>query len=172
LTSEYLGFIGGHLASISIHLSPTQEDIMRGRKPVVRPGNASSDSLTVPEWLNADAKKEWDRVAPTLAKKGILKATDRAALASYCIAYARLAEAERIIDRDGQVIQDPIINRNGEIIGHRTKKHPAVQSAKDYAAHMLRASALFGMNPQDRQRVAPDANTPKSWNERLTEMGF
>ena len=146
----------------------------RGRKPAIKPSKtaASGDSLEAPEWLNADAQREWARVAPTLAQKGILKATDRAALASYCSAYARLAEAERIIDRDGQIIQDPIVSRNGDIIGHRTKKHPAVTSSKDYAAQMLRAAALFGLNPQDRMRVAPDGKQPKTFEEELESMGY
>lgn len=143
---------------------------MRGKKPKLKVSTAkqsSGDSLAAPEWLNTEAQREWRRVAPTLTRKGILKATDRAALASYCQACARLAEAERIIERDGQIVQDPIVNRNGEIIGHRTKKHPAVQSSKDYHALMLRAAALFGMNPQDRQRVAPDGDEPDESDKKL-----
>ena len=139
----------------------------RGRKPNVKPSKPTSGTVHPPDFLSPEAREEWKRVAPTLVKRGILKPTDRAALASYCQAYARLAEAERIIERDGQIIQDPIVSRNGDIIGYRTKKHPAVQSSKDYHALMLRSAALFGMNPQDRQRVAPDSDMPSEQDDPL-----
>jgi P27 family predicted phage terminase small subunit len=118
-------------------------------------------TLTPPEFLNTEAKAEFNRIAPTLAKRGILKATDRAALASYCVAYARLAEAERLIDREGQVIQAPIVSRSGNIVGHQMKRNPAVMNARDYHALMLRASSLFGLSPVDRQRIDAPNEDPE-----------
>jgi P27 family predicted phage terminase small subunit len=112
-------------------------------------------------------------VAPTLTEKGILKPTDRSALAAYCIAVARVAQCERLIDAQGVTIEDPIVNRNGDIIGHRTKKHPAVQASKEYTAQMLRAGALLGLNPQDRQRVgAPAGDGEDELNNILKGAGL
>jgi len=146
---------------------------MRGRKPALKEGQSTAGENTkCPDWLTDDAKKEWRRVAPSLTKKGILRATDRAALASYCQSYARLREAELLISRHGLLVRDPVFDRNGNEVGARVKKSPAVQVVKDYHAAMLRAAALFGLNPQDRQRVAPDGDKPKTLEDELEAMGF
>ena len=145
---------------------------MKGRKPKVRQLVPSGESVLAPEWLNDEAKTEWTRVAPTLTKKGILTANDRAALASYCQAWARLAEAEALIERYGQLLSEPILNKHGEVVGRRAKKNPAVTSAKDYYALMLRAGALLGLSPADRQRIAPNAKPEKTLNDVLKDYGF
>lgn len=43
-----------------------------------------------PKTLKGEALDEWNRVAPTLAKLGLLKPEDRAALSSYCMAWAMI----------------------------------------------------------------------------------
>jgi P27 family predicted phage terminase small subunit len=86
---------------------------------------------------------------------------------------ARVAQCERIIDAQGVTIEDPIINRNGDVIGHRTKKHPAVQASKEYTAQMLRAGALLGLNPQDRQRVGiPENDKEDELDKIFKEAGL
>jgi phage terminase small subunit len=78
---------------------------MRGRKPKpttlrllegnpgkrrVDPGPAPpAGPPERPEWLDAEAKAEWDRVTAVLAQMRLLSAADRAALAAYCTAYSR-----------------------------------------------------------------------------------
>src|SRR5262245_51068611 len=41
-----------------------------------------------PSWLDADAKREWKRVAPELEKLGLLTQVDMVALAGYCQSYS------------------------------------------------------------------------------------
>ncbi len=43
--------------------------------------------LTPPEELSAEAVPQWNRIAPMLAKCGVLKQSDRDVLAHYCEAY-------------------------------------------------------------------------------------
>lgn len=38
----------------------------------------------MPDWLDADAQVEWDRVVPDLLKLGLISGLDRQALAQYC----------------------------------------------------------------------------------------
>lgn len=45
-----------------------------------------------PKSLKGEALDEWNRVSPTLAKLGLLKPEDRAALASYCMAWAMIID--------------------------------------------------------------------------------
>jgi P27 family predicted phage terminase small subunit len=106
-----------------------------------------------PTWLNAAAKKEWKRVVGELSALDMLRSVDTSSLASYCQSYARWRSAELIVEAEGQTIKEPITNKSGEIVGHRTKRHPATAIAKESQAAMHRASALFGFDPSSRSRL-------------------
>jgi P27 family predicted phage terminase small subunit len=143
---------------------------MRGRKPKPsalkraqgNPGgrklNAAEPNFsgppTCPAWINAIAKAEWTRVVHELAALDMLRGVDSASLASYCQSYSRWQTAEQIVDCEGQTVQEPIVNKNGEIVGHKTKRHPATVIAKDAQAAMLRSAALFGFDPSSRSRLS------------------
>jgi P27 family predicted phage terminase small subunit len=107
-----------------------------------------------PVWLSPDAKTEWKRVVKELSALDMLRSVDSSALAAYCQSYSRWQSAERIIDCEGQTVNEPITNKAGEVIGHKTKRHPATTIAKDSLASMLRASALFGFDPSSRSRLS------------------
>lgn len=66
---------------------------MRGRKPIPKSGTLAATPLSAlprcPDHLNDVARKEWRRLATPLFDAGILTLADRAALAAYCVAYAR-----------------------------------------------------------------------------------
>ncbi len=94
-----------------------------------------------PEWLTPEAKIEWERVVAELKALDMLRSVDSSALAAYCQSYARWQSAERLIDCDGQIVYEPMVNKAGEVVGHKTKRHPAVSIAKDALATMLRASS-------------------------------
>src|SRR6185369_9183257 len=57
-----------------------------------------------PQWLPAEARAEWDRVVPDLAKLDLLKRIDAASLASYCLAWDRLKAATLVVAAEGSVI--------------------------------------------------------------------
>jgi P27 family predicted phage terminase small subunit len=135
---------------------------MRGRKPIpaaikLLRGNPGKGPLTVPvgagqevpvppcpSWLDSVAHEEWQRVAPALAKVGLLAHSDVAALAAYCQCYADWSRAVATLTREGRYIKD----RFGE-----TKVHPAVRDA-DALLKQLRAFAVeFGFTPSSRGRV-------------------
>lgn len=110
-----------------------------------------------PQWLDPLAKREWQRITNEFAHLDLIKATDQAALAAYCVAYSRWRSAEAIIEREGQMVQEPIVTRSGNISGYRSRKHPAVAIAKDERASMLASGRLFGLNPSSRGSVhAPE----------------
>lgn len=107
---------------------------------------------TCPVWLTASAQIEWQRVVEDLAALDMLRSVDSSALAAYCQSYARWQSAEQIVDAEGQTVKEPVIN-NGEVVGHRVKRHPATTIAKDALAAMLRAASLFGFDPSSRSRI-------------------
>src|SRR5437867_1292436 len=83
----------------------------------------------MPIWLPTEARAEWNRVVPELARLGILKRLDGAALVAYCLAWDRLVEAQRMI-ADGRITTEGSMGQ--------LAKHPAVMIAES-ASKDLRA---------------------------------
>jgi P27 family predicted phage terminase small subunit len=107
-----------------------------------------------PVWITDVAKAEWTRVVAELSSLDMLRGVDSASLAAYCLSYARWRSAEEIVTAEGQTVNEPILNKLGEVVGHKVKRHPATTIAKDALASMLRASALFGFDPSSRSRLS------------------
>lgn len=105
-----------------------------------------------PPHLSDEAKVEWGRVSEELYKIGLLSGVDRAALAAYCQAYARWAQAERAITEMGKADHLTgglmIKTSNGNAI-----QNPLVGTANKAAADMVRYAAEFGMTPSARSRI-------------------
>ena len=120
-------------------LNGTRKDRINNAEPV--PG---SGAVTPPEWLDADARAQWTRLAPDLIDKGVLKPWDAAAFGLWCDAAARHAEAAQIIAEEGVIA----IGLHGGKV-----KHPAVSIVTGYAQVMLSYGARFGLTPSDRSQL-------------------
>ncbi|MFC5144282.1 phage terminase small subunit P27 family [Streptomyces aureoversilis] len=97
-----------------------------------------------PEWLPEEARAEWERVVPELARLELLKPVDRSALAAYCLCWDRLVQAQREMAQDGSVLST---NSQGRV------RHPAV-AVIEAASKELRAWAgEFGLTPSAEARV-------------------
>jgi P27 family predicted phage terminase small subunit len=107
-----------------------------------------------PASLTPAAKKEWKRVVAELESLDMLRSVDTSTLAVYCQSFARWLSAEAMIEKEGQVIKEPILNKNFEVVGERVKKHPAVTVAKEAMASMMAASSRFGFDPSSRTRLS------------------
>lgn len=107
---------------------------------------------TPPAFLNDDAKVEWGRVIGTLCKAGLMTELDRAALAAYCQAYGRWAEAERALarmaarDESNRALM--VKTTSGNAI-----QNPLVGIANKAKADMVRYAVEFGMTPSARAKV-------------------
>ena len=105
---------------------------------------------TAPPFLSDDARAEWDRVCETLYTVGLVTALDAAALAAYCAAYGRWAQAER-------ALRDAENDENGGLVT-RTATGNIIQNAlvgiaNKAAADMVRYAVEFGMTPSARSKV-------------------
>lgn len=107
----------------------------------------------MPEWLSAEAKREWRRITPELNRVGVLCKVDRAALAAYCQAFAELADATRMLEKEGRVIESPVFSKAGELVGHVKKLHPAVKLQRDAFARVKQFLGEFGLTPSSRVRL-------------------
>ena len=58
-----------------------------------------------PEWLPTEARAEWDRVVPELARLELTKPVDRAALTAYVLTWQRLVDAQKLAEKYPKIIQ-------------------------------------------------------------------
>lgn len=124
---------------------------------VVRPAVEIPDA---PSSLSKEARAEWGRITPHLAKLGLVSQIDRAALAAYCTAWgdyvwaeerikALNAEARKAGDKSGE---------RGRIwdtpSGYKQISVP-LQIRNRAMEMMAKFLSEFGMSPAARTRVTP-----------------
>ena len=144
---------------------------MRGRKPVpttlkVLRGNPGKRALPAkeptppavdethlpPAWLDDTAKTEWRRIAPMLARNGLLTEMDLDALTAYCHAWCVWKDANQKIRQFGMVIKA----QNGFPMAS-----PYLPIANKAMVTMKGLMTEFGMTPSARSRVAVSPPKPK-----------
>ena len=97
-----------------------------------------------PDWLNDEAKIEWERMTDILIDEGLFTGVDVACLASYCQLYGRWVEAEKIVKETGLTQ----LTRNGV-----TVQNPVVGIANTALKLMNKCLLEFGMTPSSRSNV-------------------
>lgn len=137
-----------------------------GKRKINKNEPKFSGTPVCPVWITDVAKAEWKRVVADLSALDMLRGVDSASLAAYCLSYARWRSAEETVTAEGQTVQEPIVNKSGEVVGHKVKRHPATTIAKDSLASMLRAAALFGFDPSSRSRLSIGEAAPQSALDR------
>lgn len=93
-----------------------------------------------PSWLSKDARREWKRIAPILNERATVTVGDHGTLANYCTAAGVVCEAQRIINRDGLIIDG--------------KRHPAfgIMNAAQTTARLC--ATELGLTPAARSRAS------------------
>lgn len=131
---------------------PTQLRVLEGNmshRPLPKGEPAPARGMpAMPEWLDADARKEWRRVTPDLYKTGLLTLIDGDALGRYCLAQATLVKAQKVLELKGFTVTTPS--------GYRQQR-PEVAIVRNMLL-ITRAYAIeFGMTPSARARISlPD----------------
>ena len=132
--------------------TPTALKLLKGnpgKRPLNRhePAPAPRRSLVPPRFLQGVARLEWRRLAPKLARLGLLSEIDDAALAQYCELWARWREAETALREHGMVITG---NKGTPVLS------PYVAIANRALSQMRALLVEFGMTPSARTRVKTD----------------
>jgi P27 family predicted phage terminase small subunit len=129
---------------------PTRLRVLRGN-PGKHPYNEKEPTPTVlanappPDWLDGEAKAEWERIAPMLGRLHLITETDLNALAAYCEAWATWKTATQQIRKWGMVLKSP----DGDI----PKVSPYVKIAHNALLQMRGLLIEFGMTPSSRARI-------------------
>lgn len=100
----------------------------------------------MPDWLDAEAAAEWDRLVPVLRHMGLLSVADQGMLAALCVAWGRLVEAVR-----------------DERIGTSNWQQRSALAARVNAASKtyVGLAAEFGLSPAARSRVQVSSPEPQ-----------
>lgn len=115
-------------------------------------GTPEAGTTPAPDWLDAEARKEWRRVVPLLEKARVLSAADYSQLANYCAAHGNAIKAQRRLNREGQTVK----RANGSLAAH-----PLITVAKESRAQALRIAIEYGLTPAARTRIgAADEDPP------------
>lgn len=135
---------------------PTNVRKLHGdRKDRIPTGEPQPAELEVrcPNWLSPAAKRIWKRYAPDLKRKGVLTAWDTEAFATWCDAAARRRHAAKMLDEQGEVIDAPVHNKDGDIVGWQQKRNQWSYVWKDANDAIQRFGARFGLTPSDRAQL-------------------
>ena len=144
-------------------LKELEGDRGKGRRPLNKDEpTPPQDNVQCPEWLMPEAKKEWERLAPSLMAMGILTEHDLEAFAGYCQAYARWKEAEEFMTQHGTIVK----TKSGY-----WQQVPQVSIAQTYLKVMNRFAEQFGLTPASRSRIVADSISGGSEDELEALLG-
>ena len=114
-----------------------------------------------PEWLLAEAKIEWKRLATVMDQMGVLTEADRAAFAAYCQSYARWKEAQEHIDSEGSTFETDK--------GYQ-QQTPWVGIANTNQKLMMQAASEFGLTPSARSRIVAGSSKGKESEDEMEAL--
>jgi len=120
-----------------------------------------------PEWLPAEARAEWDRVVPELARLELTKPVDRASLTAYVLTWQRMVDAQKLIDehqdftyvvrgKDGEVIDSEVIGGHG-LLGQNSQgivRAPWVAIIEAASKDLRAWCAEFGFTPSAEAKLS------------------
>lgn len=116
---------------------------MKGCKPEqVTDRNALDAVIQAPAWLSKHAKAEWRRVMPALTMRRILTEADLGSLENYCIATGQVRDMERLLGKEGHVVQTT----------RGPRAHPAFRIQSDAMTRARLLAAELGLTPVSRSR--------------------
>jgi P27 family predicted phage terminase small subunit len=122
-----------------------------------------------PEWLPDEARAEWDRVVPELARLELTKPVDRAALTAYVLTWQRLVDATKLIAEHqefGYVVKDGVA-KSGDGESDDSGRESVIERMDGYG--------LLGVNSQGIVRapwVAVVEAASKDLRAWCSEFGF
>lgn len=106
-----------------------------------------SISFTPPSWLEPEAKKEYERIVPLLAKLPIA-ALDLASVEMYCDFYAKYKRNSQAVKKEGETITETDARGN-----EKEKVNPKYTVMKDAASMVRTLSGNLGMTIDSRMRI-------------------
>lgn len=137
--------------------TPTNLALVRGQRSDRINSNSPEPSaveVKAPQWLTRNARTVWNQFAPDLIKKQVLTAWDVEEFGAWCDAAARRRKAVRKLEAEGEIIEIPVFNKNGQPTGFRIGKNPWLLVLTDADIQLRSYGTRFGMTPSDRASLS------------------
>ena len=105
-----------------------------------------------PDFLSEEALAEWNRITPELYANGLITNLDRALLAMYCQAWARVVEYEKIVANGLELYET---EKGGK------QMSPAMWVLNKAKEQVYKYATEFGMSAQSRSKVTANKSKKK-----------
>jgi P27 family predicted phage terminase small subunit len=113
----------------------------------------------MPQYLNADARREWRKLMPMLMERGSLTVADACALSLHCSTVARWIACTKQIEAEGLTQTVTVLDSNGTPTT-RTRPHVALKIAQDCEKSLRQSLTMLGLTPASREKVKPTKKEP------------
>lgn len=124
-----------------------------------------------PEGLSATVLEAYHVHGRMLLDMRVLTRADRLSLAAMAQSYCDWREAVALLEANGgPICREPIVDGSGEILGYKTKAHPAVAVRNEAERRYRGWCQSFGLTPSDRSKVSAQKEEKKSDLAKLLEM--
>jgi P27 family predicted phage terminase small subunit len=137
--------------------TPTNLALLAGhRKDRINTDSPAPSEIEVacPSWLPDDARAVWGQFAPDLIRKKALTSWDVEEFGAWCDAAARRRRAVAELKDEGEIVDLPVFNKNGECTGTRRAKNPWLLVLTDADIQLRSYGTRFGMTPSDRASLS------------------
>ena len=119
--------------------------------------------LECPRHLKGRARKAWLFWATELEDMQLDARCDALMLEAACMNYQTAVKAHLKIEKQGEVIEDPIVSRDtGQVLAYRLKKNPWIAVRGDAQRLLLAFASEFGVSPAARTRLNVSAPAHES----------
>jgi P27 family predicted phage terminase small subunit len=127
-----------HLKLLRGETRPSRVNRNEPKAPVAGP-------VVAPDYLDADARAVWARLAPTLTARGLLTEWDVDLFAAFCTAVVHHRRAVQLVNSTAVTVR----TQNGLVV-----RHPAMAVVRSQAALVTSLGARFGLSPSDRASIS------------------
>lgn len=124
-------------------MSCVASPVARGRKAEIRAlDGALAKAPPAPSWLPAHGRTEWKRIVPILVADRKLAQHELQSVEAYCIAVARIREAETALQEYGLTFESD----------SGPKRRPETTILKENIEAARRLAAELGLTPASREK--------------------
>lgn len=127
--------------------------------------------------LDAEAKREWKRMARELSDLGMLTTIDKAIFTIYCESWSLSKQIEKKLQQEGMIIRASVqetIHPDGTVVkrGGTPIINPRYKLKMAAVEKMIKALVEMGMSPSSRGRVSVSKNKPENQKQMQLERFF
>lgn len=122
----------------------------------------------MPKGMNHAARREWKIITKALAAMGVLSIVDGKALGQYCELMG-FAEVYRNEFSAEPMVEEPIVNKDGNVVGYKKKVNPAFSAYLGASKAAKNYLTEFGLTPSSRSRLKVDSK-PKPPEDPMAKL--